>query len=498
MFAGAVGALGLPPFTTPALLVSLPLYWLLLTSFDRRLHILSAGFLFGFGYFVASLWWVGNALLVGGNPFLWALPLAVFGLQALLSFFPMMAAATSQMILPGRTLSAYLLFIASYSFWEWGRGHFFTGFPWNLHGMTWTGILPMLQGLSLFGIYGLTLITLFAASVPAFAWKGQASKRVRYGLAALACLTIAGLFAWGQARIAAHPTAYNDDVIVHLVTPNIPQADKWEAQYFWSNFKKTIEAIHTPPAGGDRLTGKTRLIILPETALQYSHFNDPQAVEEMQAALRRYPEKTYMLTGLLRRSEAGYFNSLVGFDANLDEQFAFDKFHLVPFGEYIPFQKYIPVGPVVAFSGFQKGDGPKNITLDAYTPSFSPLVCYEVIFPHAVINPHTIRAAWMINVTNDAWYGVSPGPYQHLGHAIYRAIEEGLPMARSTNTGVSALIDPVGRMLDESPLYETYVQESRLPLPLPTPTLYARLGDAPFFISLILLCILAYLRRTQA
>ncbi len=496
MLAGAIGALSMPPFTTVALAFSFSIYWLLLTGFDRKLHVFSAGFLYGFGYFVASLWWVGNALLVGGNPYLWALPLAVCGLQALLALFPMVA-ASSQIVLPGRSLSAYLLFIASYSFWEWGRGHFFTGFPWNLAGMAWTNILPMLQSLSIFGIYGLTLVTIFAATVPAFAWKGAASKRVRYGLAAFAVLLLGVMYTGGQIRLETYSTSYNNEVVVQLVTPNIPQADKWEYEHFWNNYKKTVDAIRMTPAENGRVEGKTRLIVLPETAFQYSHFEDPRAVEELQDALRKYPEKTYLLTGLLRKTEAGYYNSLVGFDSNLEEKFAFNKFHLVPFGEYIPFQKYIPIGPVVAFSGFQKGDGPDSITLDPYTPSFSPLVCYEVIFPHAVVNPDKIRPQWMVNVTNDAWYGISPGPYQHLGHAVYRAIEEGLPMARSTNTGVTALIDPLGRILTESPLYETHVQESFLPRALPSPTLYAQLGDKPFFILLIFICLLAILRRPK-
>lgn len=497
LLVGAVGALSMPPFTTATLFFSFSLYWLLLTTFNRKLHIFSAGFLYGFGYFVASLWWVGNALLVGGNPFIWALPLAVCGLQALLALFPMVA-ASSQIILPGRSLASYLIFIVSYSFWEWGRGHFFTGFPWNLAGMMWTSSLPMLQSLSLIGIYGLTLITIFVTTVPAFAWKGQASKRVRYGLAAFAVLLLAGMYVGGQMRLEAHHTNFNNEVVVQLVTPNIPQADKWEYEHFWNNYKKTVDAIRLPPAGDGRLQGKTRLIVLPETAFQYSHFDDPRAVAELQSALQGYPEKTYLLTGLLRKTEDGYHNSLVGYDSTLDQKFAFDKFHLVPFGEYIPFQKYIPIGPVVAFSGFQKGNGPASITLDSYTPSFSPLVCYEVIFPHAVINPDTIRPEWMVNVTNDAWYGISPGPYQHLGHAVYRAIEEGLPMARSTNTGVTAMIDPVGRILNESPLYETYVQESFLPRALSSPTLYALLGDKIFFILLIFMCLLAYSRRTRS
>lgn len=493
---GAFGALGLPPLTTPALIVSLSVYWLILSRLEGRFHILAAGFLFGFGYFLAGLWWVGNALLVGGNPYLWALPLAVAGLQALLALFPMAATVTSQMLFPGRSLSSYCAFIASLSFWEWGRGHFFTGFPWNLYGMTWTEILPVLQSLSLFGIYGLSLLTIFMASVPAFAVYGQASRSVRGLLFGLALLVGGGLYSWGDARLKSLPSAFNHEVLLQLVTPDIPQEEKWNSSLFWDNYLRTVDRIVEPGvADAGKGTAKLRLVLLPETALHYSFKDNPLAVERLRSILKGFPEKTYLLSGILRRTSGGksgeddYHNSLSVFDDSLTEKATFDKFHLVPFGEYIPFQRYIPFGPVVAFSGFRSGPGPQTLRLDDIPP-FSPLVCYEVIFPGAVTaatGKDGSRPAWILNVTNDAWYGISPGPWQHLGHAVYRAIEEGLPVARATNTGISAIIDPVGRILTESPLFEPFVQTTPLPTPLPTLTWYSRFKDLPFFFALILL-----------
>ena len=270
---------------------------------------------------------------------------------------------------------------------------------------------------------------------------------------------------WGHTRLESHPTTYNPDVIVQVVTPNIPQDEKWDESLFWPNYVKTIQAI-APARMDGQVAGKIRFIILPETAMHFSALEDADASVELARILKMYPEKTYLLTGMLRRSidpvtqEESYHNSLVGLDQDLKQIFAFDKFHLVPFGEYIPLQKYIPIGPVVAFSGFNSGSGPQTIFVDN-APSFSPLVCYEVIFPGEVTA--LPRPEWIVNVTNDAWYGVSPGPHQHLGHAVYRAIEEGLPVVRSTNTGISAIIDSYGRIIMKSQLFEQEIQTSNLP-----------------------------------
>lgn len=487
---GAISATSMPPYCTPALILGLSFFWLNLTELKKKWHAPLAGFLFGFGYFVGGIWWVGNALLVGGNPYLWALPLAVSGLQAILAAFTMTGTALSQWLYPGRSLGAYLFFVAMMALAEWARGNLFTGFPWNLFGMVWTHNLEMLQILSVGGVYLLSLLTIFMFTVPAFALAGAASRRVRLSLLILSFSIGVTLFAWGSFRLKEHPTAYNPDVIVQNVTPNIPQEQKWDPALFWENYVKTVQAI-APAHMDNAVNGKTRIIVLPETAMHYAQLEDAKAKEELQRILRMYPEKTYLLTGLLRLSndpltkEDSYHNSLVGLDQDATEVFAFDKFHLVPFGEYIPFQKYIPIGPVVSFAGFDSGPGPRTIDLSG-VPGFSPLVCYEVIFPGAVTAEP--RPEWMVNVTNDAWYGVSPGPHQHLGQAIYRAIEEGLPMIRSTNTGFSAIIDAYGRILIQSGLYKDDVQTINLPQ-AGEKTLFSETKQMIFFVLIGLLCL---------
>ncbi len=498
---GAISSLAMQPYEFwPVLILGLSGFWLLLTENTKRWQSFLGGFLFAFGYFVAGLWWVGNALLVDGNPYLWALPLAVFGLQALLSFFICVAAGLSQWIAPGRTLKSYLFFIALLSFWEWGRGHMFTGFPWNLFGMTWTSNLPFAQVASIGGIHFLNLLTIILMTLPAFLWKGNTERKTKIILAAISIIFIGGNFFLGQARLVAADTNNKNqkqDVVVQIVTPNIAQKDKWNPDLMADNFWKTVQLMH-PEASPQNKSAPARVIVLPETALLPEVFSSPEAMNALRVALNAYPEKTYLLAGALRREqdETGaprYFNSLIGMDKSGEIKGWFDKFHLVPFGEYIPFQKYVPFGPVAKFAGFQGGHGPETWTQFEGLPPFSPLICYEVIFAGQVTAMEPERPQWMVNVTNDAWYGISPGPYQHLAQTQFRAIEEGIPVIRSTNTGISAIIDPYGRIISESPLYQDYVQEEYLPAMAQAPTFYSIYKDKLFFFFLILLLLPALL-----
>lgn len=490
---GAISSFAMQPYEFwPVLVLGLSGFWFLLTENTKVWQSFLSGFLFAFGYFVAGLWWVGNALLVDGNPYLWALPLAVFGLQALLSFFLCVAGGLSHLLAPGRKLPAFLFFVAMVSFWEWGRGHMFTGFPWNLFGMTWTSSLATAQIASVGGIHFLNLATIFIMALPAFLWKGLASKNSKIALASITLALIGMNFAWGYHRLP-ETTDSNKDVLIQIVTPNIAQKDKWNPELMAENFYKTVRLMH-PEASSQTKSAKTRAIVLPETALLPEVFSSPEAMNALRVALNAYPERTYLLAGALRREEdeAGaprYFNSLIGMGKDGKIVDWFDKFHLVPFGEYIPFQKYVPFGPVAKFAGFQGGKGPETWTQFDGLPGFSPLICYEVIFAGQVTNRAPEPPQWMVNVTNDAWYGISPGPHQHLAQTQFRAIEEGIPVIRSTNTGISAIIDSYGHIVSETPLYQDFVQTEYLPSPAKSPTIYAVYKDKLFLTCLILLLI---------
>lgn len=469
---GHLAAYGMGPYYMwPILLACLSLYWLNLTSFadGKTWKSFLSGFLFGFGFFVSSLWWIGNALLVGGNEFKWAYPLAAGGLPLLLAIFPMIATGFIRIVAKGRTFKSFIIFIAFMFLAEFARGTLFTGFPWNLFGMAWTNNLAMLQILSVGGVYLLSLLTIFMFTAPAFAAKGNAHKVTRGLTLALAIICSIGLYTFGNMRLAANPTTYNKDVVVQMIQSNIKQEDKWNPDKKWDNFRETIsllEPVNNWPSA------KTRVVVMPETALTYHELQTEQAMESLHGRLSGYSEKNiYVLSGALLRDDAGYHNSLIVLNKDLNFLESFDKFHLVPFGEYIPFQNYIPLETITQFSGFVEGAGPRTLT-HPNLPPFSPLVCYEVIFPGKVSGAP--RPEWLVNVTNDAWYGISPGPYQHLAQAQYRAIEEGLAMVRVAQTGISAIFDPYGRVTAVSGLNGQANIEAPLPSPAPS-TIYEKI-----------------------
>lgn len=489
---GCLGALGFPSFSLfPLLFLSLSGFWLVLTSFasEHPGRSFLAGYAFGFGYFLVGLWWVGNALLIDGNVFKWAWPLAVCGLPTILAPFPMVAAGVSRLVAKGRSLCSFLFFIGVMAFSEWARGHVFTGFPWNLYGMTWTFSLSMLQILSVGGIYLLSLLTLFWFTAPAFSVFGESPRKTRQSVAGIALVSWAAVYGFGTWRLATHPTEYNTSFILQVVQPNIPQGEKWDGEKRWDNYLKTLH-LSRPVANSpfSAQTRATRLIVLPETAFGYRELEDPSARQLLRDTLGLFSQPTYVLTGALlvdkdEKNKVRYHNSLLVLDQKTRMLRTFDKFHLVPFGEYIPFQSYIPIAPIVQFSGFVEGPGPQTLVVDTIPP-FSPLVCYEVIFPGEVTSRDK-KSQWIVNVTNDAWYGVSPGPFQHFGQTVYRAIEEGIPLVRSTNTGISAVLDPYGRSLTQSTLYEDSVLESYLPSPISPSPPYTFFHDALFLMVVI-------------
>lgn len=469
---GHLAAYGMGPYYIwPMLLLCLSLYWITLTSLanDKTWKSFLSGFLFGFGFFVSSLWWIGNALLVGGNEFKWAYPLAAGGLPLLLAIFPMIGIGLIRIFAKGRSFKSFIAFVAFMFMAEFARGTMFTGFPWNLFGMAWTNNLAMLQMLSIGGVYLLSALTIFMFTAPAFAIKGTAHKAVRGVVFAAALLTAIGAYSYGSMRLADHPTELNQDIVVQMIQPNIAQEDKWNPEKRWDNFRDTtslLEPVKNWP------TAKTRVVVMPETTLTYHDLQIDQAMQNLRGRISGYSEKNiYLLSGALLRDDAGYHNSLIVLDKELNFLESFDKFHLVPFGEYIPLHEYIPIETITQFSGFVEGAGPRTLTYPNLPP-FSPLICYEVIFPGHVSG--TPRPDWLVNVTNDAWYGVSPGPFQHLAQAQYRAIEEGLPMVRVAQTGVSAVFDAYGRVIAMSGLNGPANVEALLPSPA-EPTIYEKI-----------------------
>ncbi|HEY0900777.1 MAG TPA: apolipoprotein N-acyltransferase [Micavibrio sp.] len=500
--AGALCVLAMPPYGFwPILGLGLPVFFaLLVTTRNVKTAFADAGF-FALGYFGFGLSWVGNALLVDGNPYAWAWPLAVSGLPAILAMFYGVCGASIKFFTHQNRAAAWCAFVAGLSFTEWLRGHLFTGFPWNLYGYAWNDHLSIAQSVSLFGSYGLTALTIMLASLPALWWLQIGGRKMRGGVTAVTISLFIVLFMWGHARLAAHPVEFRSDVALKIVQPNIPQSDKWNGDKAADNFRKLMDLSQPETEAAPIPT----IIIWPETAVVENAIQHPATLQYMRDTLQRYPRAAYLSTGILR-SDTGpdgntrYYNSLVTYDRQMNAITVYDKSHLVPFGEYMPLRQYIPLKALSGFEGFKAGGGPQTQAVDGLL-KISPQICYEVIFPGASVARKAGVQALMtpdliINVTNDGWYGDSAGPRQHLAMGRFRAIEEGIPLARSANTGISGLFDSYGRLIAYAPLNET--KALNVTLPKIADTFYPIFGDLPFifFVISILIAIIILNRRS--
>ncbi len=441
---GALSSLAMAPINLwVALFIGLGGLYILLCKAPTPFKSALTGFAFSLGYFGFSLSWIGNALLIEDNPYWWAWPLAVSGLPIILSLFTAIGCYIYKVICKNRNnFTSYIIFTISFTAIEYARGHLFTGFPWNLYGYSWIDILPIAQIAALWDIYLLTALTILWASAPAFLITSKHSNKIKAMLSITIISSFALSYAWGEQRIQDNPTKYLPDYEVATIQPNIKQSEKWKPKNKYDNFIKQIE-LSKYSADKNSSDKKAYYIIWPETAISQDLLDTKWAVKTISNMLKAYPNKAYLITGALRHDGQSYFNSIIAINNMGKVINTYDKSHLVPFGEYMPLANIFDIAPIVGFTGFKKGAG--RITMKMPEGAkFSPLICYEVIFPNnvAIGNPDFI-----INVTNDAWYEGSAGPHQHLVQARFRAIETGIPIFRSANTGISAVIDPIGNIV---------------------------------------------------
>lgn len=481
---GAVAVAALPPIYLWVALVAAftGLIWLVEGARTAR-GAFWVGWWFGFGYFVFGLYWIANALLTKPEEFGWLAPIAVAALSALMALFPAAAAATTR--LSGRSgVGGVLIFAAAWTFFEWVRSWAFSGFPWNLIGSVWTFSDAMIQVTALIGTYGLGLLTVAAAAMPAALTPARlptlavAGRRRRTLTAVVAAfLALAVVWAGGAVRLwLAGAGETVPGVRLRLVQPNISQTEKWSPSlrgaHFLSQVRMGMLPAEPPPTH----------VIWAEAAAPFYLAENPEALALLGEAT---PPQGLTIVGALRRAETPgerpqLWNSLLAVNASGQVVATYDKSHLVPYGEYVPFRSLIGIASVAGGAAdFSRGTGITTLRLPGLPP-VSPLICYEVIFPAAVAKRDD-RPAWMLNLTNDGWYGQSTGPYQHFAAARLRAAEEGLPLVRVANTGISAIVDPYGRVVDELPLGAQGILDGGLPVALTTANPYGRWGNLIVF-----------------
>jgi apolipoprotein N-acyltransferase len=464
---GAVLALALPPLGLwPVIFIALPLF---LASLDNTKPFLK-GWLFGFGYFCVALHWIGFAFLVDAKTYLWMMPFAVGGLAAFLALYWGLAAKLTQLSARQFGVPPWIIFPCLLAFCELLRGRLFTGFAWAAPGLIADGMGGVLQTASMVGMTGLTLLILLwgAAALPLVVGQTRLLARL-FSLLVLAGLPAA--WAWGEARLSNQRAQFVDGVTVRLVQPNVAQDEKWSMENSDAIFSSLLEQSSSGK--------KVSHIVWPESAV-------PFLIDESAGARLRLDEALtddqVLITGAIRRSQrsstADYFTSILSFDGKGEVRGVYDKWRLVPGGEFLPFDWLLePLGfkkLVTLPGGFKAGPGAGSIEI-AGLGRAGALICYEVIFPHGLL-ADAQRPDLLINVTNDGWFGNSTGPHQHLAQARMRSVEQGLPLLRAANTGISASIDPLGRIVGRTALGEKTVLDVAVAKTLPI-TPYGHYGD---------------------
>ena len=480
--AGAASATGFAPLECfPALLAGYAVLVLLLDGAARASRPVrraaALGWAFYFGQFLIGWHWIVYPFLIYPDVNLWQLPFASL-LPAGVALFGALACGLAILFWrPGR--GRILVFAVLMALSEWLRGHLFTGFPWNLSGYGWGASLAVLQAASLMGAYGLSFLTILLGASLAELFSR------RWHLPAAMILLFAALWGFGAHRLGTTPMRDVPGVSLRLVQPNIPQAEKYLRALVPRNWRRLMELSIQPPATHQKVPTH---IVWPEAATGFPLARSEEALNQIAQLTARGQSLMTCSDRIVRGTRTiTAYNSLYLFGPGGAPPSVYDKFHLVPFGEYLPFTGLLNAlgfRQLTVGSGFAAGDHPH--ALDAgIAPLVTPLICYEVIFPHAVVDPSGPRPGWLVNITDDSWFGPWAGPKQHLLIAQVRAIEEGLPIARAANTGISAMIDPLGQIRAQLGLNEMGVVDAALPQALSPPP-YARFGDLIFLTFLII------------
>jgi apolipoprotein N-acyltransferase len=490
---GALAAAALPPVhALPLLLIAFPGLFLLLRGTRTVWNGFWVGWWFGCGYFIGGIYWLAWPFTLDMERFGWMIPFAVFGLSALQAIFVGAAAALARATRLGGPAGVIMLAVcwAGLEFLRGQVGNVFAGFPWNLIATAWAAVDAMIQPAAFLGAYGLGFLTVLIATMPAVLAEPAPRRAARFAWFGAALVLLAALWLGGAQRLAganAEPVA---GVRLRLVQGNIEQSLKWVEGRREQTFAHYLRLSAAP--GFDRITH----IVWPETAIDYRFDTEIPAARIEGERLRQIaaiiPPNGALLLGAIRDHARRYYNSFHVVAPGGNVVATYDKHELVPFGEFVPMRpllRRLGVEKLAHGAGdYTAGAGPATLDVPG-APGASPLICYEAIFPGRT-DPRR-RPGWLVNVTNDAWFGLTSGPYQHFASARLRAVEEGVPLVRAANTGITAVVDAYGRVQARMAIMTTGVLDAALPRATAQPTFYARLGDRSLLVLLLLALLVA-------
>jgi len=508
--AGAIAATSAPPvFLLPALFLAMPILVWCLDGAERRKGwrrfvgpAFRIGFAFGLGYFATALHWLAAAFLQEGGFYLVLMPFGILGLAAILALFWALATALAHLFWSGGALRVVLL-AGALSLAEYARGHLFSGFPFDLLGYALTANDEMMQLASVVGVYGLTFLAALASTTIALIWPADERGLVRRLVPFfLAVGLVAAQVGYGNWRLGNTEVSQRTDMKVRLAQPKILDHADWSG----STPAEVMDRLISLAESGSGLEDITHLV-WPESVFPFFIQDYPDALARI---ARMLPPGTTLLTGaprapladeLARDVENPGYNAILSINSDGEIVGSYDKSHLVPFGEYLPFSDFWKLFGIRQFvpgtNGWAPGDG-RRLQEVPGTPPILALVCYEAVFPNDIGD--VSRAEFILNITNDAWFDGSLGPAQHAHHARLRSVETGLPMLRASNSGTTFVTDPLGRIVARLPEQQVAVVDVVPHHRLPGDTLYTRLGDWPFWAVSVLAILLGLwgFRRERA
>ena len=485
---GILLTLAIPPIGFfPIVFLAIPILMWATAKSKNALQAFLGGWTFGLGYFLVGFYWSGIALKEIHRDIFWFFPFFVVALPVYIAIY--YGFVTMLAFYFRKHLELYVLIFAALFFWfEYLRG-IITNFPWNVMGSVWYEVLPVIQSLSLFGIYGLTFLAILWAGLP-FLLANRGWATIKGGLGLVIVLLFALNFTWGGWRMIQGKTSFNDDVAIKVFHPHITSEMKKNGGVF----DQYLEMIQEQPSNSSE---STTLYVFPETSFDVYNGEYQQSLTKIVSNL---PDNGYAAIGIHRIEgygpEKNIYNSLILTDKSANILATYDKFIPAIWGEYLPFDDFISQTPLGKYTTHMlriaPGFGPMNLQ-KGDIPRFSPVICFEAAFSGRIIDKESARPEFLLLLSNDAWASGSVGPYQNFSSARMRAIEEGLPVIRAANVGISAVFDPYGRELERLGMHEKGVIDSSLPI-YAEPTFFSKYGHVPVLwfmggLTFILLCI---------